>query len=71
MRWYPLHGFSKTEDKKFKPLKTIDICGGRYPSITSTPETFIIKIPSFSIDGTDKKIPAETWELKNVELVKI
>ncbi len=66
----PLHVFSKTEDEKFKHLKTIDICGGRYPSITSDPETFIIKIPSVSIDGTDKKIPAETWELKNDELVK-
>lgn len=66
----PLHIYSKTEDGKFKPLKTIDFCGGHYPSITSGPETFIIKIPSISIDGTNKKIPAETWELKNDELVK-
>ncbi|TGB80947.1 hypothetical protein CRI66_00380 [Escherichia sp. E4694] len=66
----PLHVFSKTEDEKFKHLKIIDFCGGHYPSITSGPETVIIKIPSFSIDGTDKKIPAETWELKNDELVK-
>lgn len=67
----PLHVFSKSEDEEFKHLKTIDFCGGHYPSITSGPETFIIKIPSISIDGTDKKIPAETWELKNDELVKI
>lgn len=66
----PLHIYSKTEDGKFKALKTIDFCGGHYPSIISGPETFIIKIPSISIDGTDKKIPAETWELKNDELVK-
>jgi hypothetical protein len=66
----PLHIYSKTEDGKFKPLKTIDFCRGHYPLITSGPETFIIKIPSISIDGTDKKIPAETWELKNDELVK-
>ncbi|MHA1062828.1 hypothetical protein ACR9GP_02785 [Enterobacter ludwigii] len=66
----PLHVFSKSENEKFKHLKAIDFCGGHYPSITSGPETFIIKIPSFSIDGTDKKIPAETWELKNDVLVK-
>ncbi|EGC7113060.1 hypothetical protein H9T43_002237 [Salmonella enterica] len=62
--------FSKTEDEKLKHLKAIDFCGGHYPSITSGPETFIIKIPSISIEGTDKKLPAETWELKNDELVK-
>lgn len=66
----PLHVFSKNEDEKFIHLKTIDFCGGHYPSITSGPETFIIKIPSISIDGMDQKIPAETWELKNNELVK-
>ncbi|WP_414149593.1 hypothetical protein ACMGG3_03795 [Enterobacter sp. BNK-18] len=66
----PLHVFSKTDDEKFKHLKTIDFCGGHYPSITSGPETFIIKVPSISIDGTDKKIPTEIWELNNDELVK-
>lgn len=66
----PLHVFAKTDDEKFKHLKTIDFCGGHYPSITSGPETFRIKIPSISVDGTEKKIPAETWELKNDVLVK-
>lgn len=66
----PLHVFAKTDDEKFKHLKTIDFCGGHYRSITSGPATFRIKIPSISVDGTDKKIPAETWELKNDELVK-
>lgn len=51
------HVFSRTEDEKFKPLKTIDFCGGRYPSITSGPETFKLNIPSIAIDGTSKKIP--------------
>lgn len=66
----PLHVFSKTEDETYKPLKIIDFCGGHYPSITSGPENFMINIPSISIDGTDKKIPAEIWELKNNDLVK-
>lgn len=66
----PLHIYSKTEDGKFKPLKTIDFCGGHYPSITSGPETFKINIPSIAVDGTSKKIPAEIWELKNNELIK-
>lgn len=66
----PLHVFSKTEHEKFKHLKTIDFCGGHYPSITSGPETFKINIPSIAVDGTSKKIPAEIWELKNDELVK-
>lgn len=66
----PLHVFIKNENEKFKPLKTIDFCGGHYPSITSGPETFIIKIPSVAVDGPGKKIPEEIWELKNNELVK-
>lgn len=66
----PLHIYSKTEDEKFKPLKTIDFCGGHYPSIISGPETFKINTPSIAVDGTSKTIPAETWELKNDELVK-
>lgn len=43
---------------------------GHYPSIISAAETFIIKIPLITIDGTNKKNPAKTWELKNDELVK-
>ncbi|MGU3416658.1 hypothetical protein ACLBW0_23930 [Enterobacteriaceae bacterium C34A] len=66
----PLHIFIKNENDKFKSLKTIDFCGGHYPVITSGPEAFKLDIPSIAVDGTSKKIPAETWELKNGELVK-
>lgn len=49
----------------------VNTCDGEhYLSIISGPETFIIKIQTITIDGTNKKIPAETWELKNDELVK-
>lgn len=66
----PLHILSKTNDEQYKPLKVIDFCGGHYPVITSGPEKFTIYIPSIDIDGTTKTIPAETWELKEGELVK-
>lgn len=49
----------------------VNTCDGEhYLSIISDPETFIIKIQTITIDGTNKKIPAKTWELNNDELVK-
>ena len=66
----PLHVFIKEGNEKFKSLKIIDFCGCHYPSITSGPENFKISIPLIPIDGTSKKIPAETWELKKEDLVK-
>ncbi len=67
----PLHIIRKKEDGNYKPLRTIDFCGGNYPEIISGPKTFTIKIPAINIDGTDKKIPSEKWVLKEEHINKV
>ncbi|MGV3345341.1 hypothetical protein ACGVWS_06200 [Enterobacteriaceae bacterium LUAb1] len=59
----PLHIIRKKEDGDYKPLGTIDFCGGHYPEIMSGPQTFSVNIPSVHVDGTDKTIPSEKWIL--------
>ncbi|MGR7525739.1 hypothetical protein [Klebsiella aerogenes] len=66
----PLHIIRKKEDGDYKPLGTIDFCGGHYPEVISGPKTFSINIPSIPVEGTDKTIPSEKWVLSGDHIKK-
>ncbi|MBU9819250.1 hypothetical protein J1782_05050 [Rahnella sp. BCC 1045] len=67
----PIHVISQNDDGLLKSQKTIDFCGGHYPTVITEPKKLSIFIPSIKVEGTSKKIPGEKWVFENNVLTKV
>lgn len=67
----PLHVIINDNEAGYKPIGKIDFCGGKYPTISSGPSSFTIRIPQVDSAKDNKMGDVDIWSYRDKHLLKI